>query len=479
LSKFISVIAGAAEIVAGVALIVASGGAGSTLGTYLIIGGIGTTIGGLGTLLSKGPVSGLATTVRNPVAPWRIVYGRARIGGTVVYMHMWGDSDKMLDLVIVLAAHVCQSVDALLFDQQRIFIDTNDAAPGAAAGSGTSFTPVQNHLNLSEIKRANGVVTVHVPINIPFLNVGDQIQIEEDGSGPLTANALIGTFQVAQILVQMTGSLIFTYLSGGVNCDIFGHGHVNTLWADYGRKVCFEPMLGTQSLGQTFAGMSGTPYDGDQGNFVNPDNQGGLGGGDANQTNPWTSFCSLQKKTAVFLRLHYNDKYFRGGLPQISFLMHGKNNISDPRTSPPTVGYTENAALCIADMLADTTWGFKAVMGTEIPYPQLISAANTCDEQVPLASSQSSPPTTESAYTCNGTFELTMKRGEILRRACPSLPSSPRANTLGSTRTEGGNPSKDGAICFGYPRRTRLCKIAPCRFGMFLTDHTSCRAGDS
>lgn len=414
MSKFIPEFVGGLEIAAGAVLLAT--GVGAPLAWPLIAAGAGTLISGIGTLLSKGPVNGFATTMRNPVAPREVVYGRVRTGGTLVYFNQWGDSDKMWDLVIAIATHPCESIDAVLFDQQRVQIDTTARPAGSHPSSGTSFTPVQQRVTIAHIQRTNGVVTVTLLANIPYLIEGDHLQIT-DVPGDLTLN---GTFQVAQILSQVfgsPGSIVFTYLSGGPNSDVTAAGHVTTLWADYGRKVYFEPLLGGQTLGQTFAGMiyPGTPADGDMGNFVNPDNQGGLGGGTPSIPNPWTSDCSLQGMTAVFIRIHYNDQYFKGGLPQISFLAHGKNDIEDPRTSPPTVGYSENAALCIADYLKNQTWGFKAAWGTEIPLPDLIAAANTCDEQVPLALSTASPPITEPAYALNGKFSLTTKRGEVLQ----------------------------------------------------------------
>lgn len=149
---------------------------------------------------------------------------------------------------------------------------------------------------------------------------------------------------MAQILNRVAGSggspgsITFTYLSGGTNSAVANEGDVHTLWADYGRKVYFEPLLGAQTLGQTFAGMFSTPYDGDMHNWAAPNGQAGLGDSadDVDQLNPWYvdpighSNYSLQGKTTVFLRLQYNDVYFKGGLPQISFLVTGKNNTAGP-----------------------------------------------------------------------------------------------------------------------------------------------------
>ncbi|HTF65940.1 MAG TPA: hypothetical protein VK638_24950, partial [Edaphobacter sp.] len=87
-----------------------------------------------------------------------------------------------------------------------------------------------------------------------------------------------------------------------------------------------------------------------------------------------------------------------------------------PGTSNPDgTGYTENAALCIADYLCQKTWGFKANYGTDVPIDRLIAAANICDEPVQLASGG-----TEPRYACNGGFPLSLKRGEVLQNLLTS-----------------------------------------------------------
>jgi hypothetical protein len=169
----------------------------------------------------------------------------------------------------------------------------------------------------------------------------------------------------------------------------------------------------------------GTPWLG-TGPYVSPAAPGPAGiGGPGPVTllggtiNPWTSQCSLVGKTAVFLRLIYDPKYYTSGLPQISFRVRGKKDIYDPRLgafgSPGTTAYTENAALCIADHLHDQTWGFKAAYGTEIPTVALSAEADVCDEAVTLANGG-----TEPRYACNGQFDVSMSRGEVLQNLLTS-----------------------------------------------------------
>jgi hypothetical protein len=336
--------------------------------------------------------------IPNPIAPWNVVYGRARVGGTTVYLNSFGDSDKWLDMVIVLAAHQCLSVDELLFDNQRIQIGANN----------TSFTPVQETVTIRDIRRLNNTITVTLMSDIPLLEDGDQVLIDNRAGGAILDNyKWTGKFPVQIVgrnipnwpnIGGATAALVFTYLNGGDGNPahvgpVDNEGQVQTTWADYGKKVYIESLgdpggpfnlLGhQQALGETFRGMlNGTPEDGDPGNLAG---SGGVFTDSNGNTypNPWNSSCSLVGKTAVFLRLHYNDTIFTNGLPQISLHLHGKCDIFDPRTN--TYGYTENSALCIADYLSNKTWGYKAQYGTEIPLAPLIAAANICDEPVQLA----------------------------------------------------------------------------------------------
>lgn len=418
-------IAGAAAIAAGVLF------PGPWSG-YLVAAGAGMVLTGVGTMIAGNPVKGFATAVRNSIAPWRVLIGRVRTGGTVVYVHQWGSNNQVLDMVIVLASHSCQ-IDAnhpitLLFDMQRIQIDTTAKPAGAPALAGSSFTPVQQTQTISSIARVGDVVTVELAADIPYLIAGDQVQIK-DVPGDLTLNGILQVAEIIQAPSTHVGGAVgagtlplkFTFLSGGPASTVLSAGHCVTRWADYGRNVYMEYLDGSQTLGHTFKSMTlGTPWQG-SGPLTRPEAPGPAGAS-ANpvnafggEQNPWTSDCSLVGKTAVHLRLKYDKDKFPQGLPQISFLLYGKNDIYDPRTSPPSHGYTENAALAIADHLANQTWGYRAEYGTEIPIAELIAAANVCDEPVALANGG-----TEARYACCGSFELSMRRGEVMQNLLTS-----------------------------------------------------------
>src|ERR1700722_15563839 len=524
-------IAGGAALAGGIVGEVVSGGASTPflielakLAPLLISAGAGLTLSGIGTLIYSGHPNGLATAERNAIAPWRICYGRCRVGGTWIYSNEWGTNFQMFDMVFALCSHPIQSFDMLLFDQSHVAIDTTAVPPsGYAPGStigGTSYTPVQQTVQLNSgvggsVVRSNDVVTVTCPANIPSLVPGDRITLQ-NVTGDTTLN---GTFQVSEIISQVIGSpgsIIFTVLNGGKPADVVNAGQVKTNWVNYGRNVYMEVLLGNQLLGQTFNGMGfGTPWQGDSSslgsvNLVSPETPrqaGNSPGQSSGSPNPWTLFCSMQGKSAFFLRMQSDAKYFSAGTPQISCHIHGKDDIYDPRLGPCTgigtatlqskgsgnyqandvltlgggsggqvtltnvdgsgnptswvvtnVGtgyaianglaatgghgsgaqfnvtrltgaegcnvYTENAALCIADFLSNPVWGYGATYYNSassatpfnaIDITALIAAANTYDEPVDLASGG-----TEPRYSCNGQFELTMDRGQILQNMLTS-----------------------------------------------------------
>jgi len=115
----------------------------------------------------------------------------------------------------------------------------------------------------------------------------------------------------------------------------------------------------------------------------------------------WTENHRLRGCAAIHLRLTYDQDAYPGGIPNITVDLEGKNDIWDPRIQASV--YSENPALCLADYMANTTWGIGARIGQPdgIDEMALIEAANICDEPVALAGGG-----TEPRYACNGVITL-------------------------------------------------------------------------
>lgn len=112
----------------------------------------------------------------------------------------------------------------------------------------------------------------------------------------------------------------------------------------------------------------------------------------------WTSAHRLRGVAYLYIRLIGNSDLFPNGVPNFSAIVKGKKDIYDPRTL--TTGWTDNAALCIANYLTGTKYGVGAVYSSHIDETALIAAANVCDEAMTLAAGG-----TESRYTINGSFD--------------------------------------------------------------------------
>lgn len=115
----------------------------------------------------------------------------------------------------------------------------------------------------------------------------------------------------------------------------------------------------------------------------------------------WTTEHRLAGCAAIALRLSYDADAFPSGIPNIAVDLRGKNDILDPRSG--TRGYSENAALCLADYMADPLFGLGAAIGggDGIDAADLIAAANVCDEVVPKAVGGVEP-----RYSLNGVVSL-------------------------------------------------------------------------
>jgi hypothetical protein len=111
------------------------------IGGVLAAGGIGAALIRIGgTLLLSYAAQALmpkpqmalqarTVTVREPVMPRDLVYGRTRKGGVIVFLHSSGSENQYLDLVIVLATHRVKSIGAIYFEGEMAL-----SAAGVAQG---------------------------------------------------------------------------------------------------------------------------------------------------------------------------------------------------------------------------------------------------------------------------------------------------------------------------------------------------------
>lgn len=95
-----------------------------------------------------------------------------------------------------------------------------------------------------------------------------------------------------------------------------------------------------------------------------------------------------------WVELLYDAEIFAGGIPGISAVIEGRNDVIDPRDD--SVGFTDNPALCFAHYLALPRLGPGVDYEDEIAEADIITAANVCDEDVDG----------EKRYTFNGAIVM-------------------------------------------------------------------------
>ncbi len=389
MAKVGEAIGGAALLAAGIALDVMTAGTATpfeaALASFLIGTGASLALTGVGGLIAGNPQAGLAVANRNPIQQWQYLYGTCKVGPTIIFettnSSQDTSNDKQLHRVMILSCHSCQGNVQLRLDGQPVpmtYLGTvNDALQYV------SYTPTQTNVLIGTISRSNGLATIVLEQALPGQN-GLRLAITYVGvnSPNNEYNAFNGIWIVAQ--PNANDATTFTFVNGGPDlAPTTGLGGVaSTTYPDYADKVYLEVQLGNQT--QTFPGLLAS----------------GTG---------WGPKCVCAGFTVAYLRLGYADEYFGGGIPQTSFVIDGKKDILDPRTN--TRGFTDNAALCVADFMSlDTSvGGFGLAIGTNIQTAQLSAAANICDEPINLAAGG-----TEPRYTCNAIVPLNMTRGAIL-----------------------------------------------------------------
>ncbi len=113
----------------------------------------------------------------------------------------------------------------------------------------------------------------------------------------------------------------------------------------------------------------------------------------------WTSSDMLLGINYSIIKLIYDDNKFPNGMPNISAVVRGRNDIYDERSSAE--GYSENPVLCLNHYLTTSRTGPGIDYATRVAVDEFVEAANACDEDVALSISG-----TQKRYTYNDVVTL-------------------------------------------------------------------------
>lgn len=132
----------------------------------------------------------------------------------------------------------------------------------------------------------------------------------------------------------------------------------------------------------------------------------------ANVPGKWTANHRQRGCCYAYVMFQWDQAIFPSGMPEITFDVRGKL-VYDSRTT--LTGYSNNAALCLADYLMDTRYGLGIPL-SDIDTTALNTAANICDESVTKQDG-----TTEARYTINGAFHTTDEPLTVINKMLSSM----------------------------------------------------------
>ena len=273
--------------------------------------------------------------IRSAIAPRRYIYGRDRVSGPIAYMQSTGDKQQYLHLVLPLAAHECDAIEEVYF---------NEVPLGPLDG--------------------DGFVTSGDFVSPDTTEYGTH-QGTTNGSGEITLPRSALTIEAAYQEVGIGANASQTHYPDRTHTS--GTALVGNLPADTAVTITYTYTLAGASKVRIKKHLGGTGQTADAALIAE---SGGL----------WTSDHIGAGICYLYVRLEYDQDIFGSiGVPNISAVVRGKK-VYDPRTT--TTAWSNNAALCTADFLRSDE-GMRAT-STQVPDAEVITAANVCDEAVDL-----------------------------------------------------------------------------------------------
>lgn len=272
--------------------------------------------------------------IRSAIAPHRVVYGRDKVSGPIVYMQSTGDKGQYLHVVVALAAHECDAIEAVFLNEIALTLDEDGFA------TNTEFVSPDR----TEYATHTGTTSGTGRLTLPHNALTIESAYKEHGVGDASSQEhftdithVSGTAVVDDLPTNTEVTVNYTYtLEGTPRVRVKMHLGVDGQAADAD--------LIAESGGQWTIAHTGT------------------------------GICY------VYARFEYDTDIFGStGLPNISALVRGKK-VWDPVSS--TEVWSNNAALIVADWLKAGE-GFKATTD-EVPDDELIEARNICEELVDL-----------------------------------------------------------------------------------------------
>ena len=290
-------------------------------------------------------------TIRSAIAPRRMVLGRDRISGPIVYAESTGDKGQYLHMVIALAHGECEAIEEVWLGDVKL--PEPDGAGFITSGEYASNT-VTTHLHVA--------TTAGTTLVLPQV-ASKVLAVSQDG-GYVNADGQSAT-EVVTGWAHAAPSNTVTGLTPG------------TYYVNYETTASVPRVRIKKHLGG-----AGQVADAD---LV------------AESAGQWTAAHVGVGVCYIYIRYEYDQDVFgQVGLQDVKCVVRG-GKAWDPRTG--LMASSDNAALLAAKWLRDGEMGFGAT-SAQVPAAELGAEANICDEAVALDAGG----TTQKRYTFNGSF---------------------------------------------------------------------------
>lgn len=315
-------------------------------------------------------------TVKGGVNPRPIVYGRAALGGQLVYAETFGSVKEHLVMVIALAHGEVDAIEGVYFNDQLLTIDGSNYVTTAPY----SFGVVNQNAQTSVVPGAPYQVTLAATPDSGLIGVQD-------------VTSGFGGGDSGSPIVPLPG------------IDYTVSGTTVTFAAAYSGRT-MQISYATTAASQSYAAI--WRYTGAPGQDLST-TMLALG------APSWTANDKCEGMAALIVRLTFAENIWPNGIPNIKAVIRGRK-CYDPRSA--TTVWTRNAALCARDYLR-FQYGVNAA-DAKLDDTATIAAANICDEDVQLTAT----PTYQDRYTVDGVIQTGDDRLTNLDKFAQSMAGS-------------------------------------------------------
>ncbi|MGL4480443.1 MAG: LamG-like jellyroll fold domain-containing protein [Aeromonas veronii] len=293
-------------------------------------------------------LEGRKQMVRSPIAARTTIYGKAKVSGPIVFAGTTGDKNAHLHLVVPLASHEIDGVDAWYFGDDKLTLD------GADFINHEPYVYTTEHAETASFTLLPGQETNTVDL-APLLPAGAIMGRVMDvmALAPYEAGSQIGGVQLG-LSYTLDGTAV-TANTHNVS-DAFTQLLVHYTWDTIDSSVARIKLV------------NGAADQAAQPDLVAECGEIG-----------WDDTHRLRGIAYAYARLKFDQEAWPYGIPNISAVVRGKL-VYDPRTA--TTAWSDNPALCIRDYLLAQD-GLRCAP-EEIDETSFMAAANVCDELVPI-----------------------------------------------------------------------------------------------